>query len=422
MPVLTKINTNSIAEDAITGDKFAGDTYLENTTTQNITGTYAESRVYTSDAYTLSGNATVNGNLVLSSVKPNDDVVLTAGGAYTITGTGVLSGGSLYGRQTLTGMTGELSSSVTSSKFTTSIPYGGERSTPTVNSVASVVYHFLRSGVFYTDVAITYDLLIMGGGGAGGTHSYSGGGGAGGMFYMTGLHMAPGYYDIIVGLGGVSGAHGQPSSAFGYWVGGGATSHLGWGGRAHPDGTKIDAGTPFGPGACGAGGGMHQGTGTTNRGDGRTMSFMNNYGIYGGTAGGNGANHDSGHYTAGGGGGIAGAGGGASATTGGNGGAGKQVDIDGNNYYWGGGGGGMGYSGDHSGLGGIGGGGGGAAGGTGNRSNGGGSAINGGQGGTQDGSGGNGGANTGGGGGGSSNSKQCSGNGGSGIVVIRYNA
>ena len=84
MPVLTKINTNSIAEDAITGDKFAGDTYLENTTTQNITGTYAESRVYTSDAYTLSGNATVNGNLVLSSVKPNDDVVLTADGAYTV--------------------------------------------------------------------------------------------------------------------------------------------------------------------------------------------------------------------------------------------------------------------------------------------------------------------------------------------------
>ena len=113
MPVLTKINTNVIAEDAITGDKFAGDTYLENTTTQNITGTYAESRVYTSDAYTLSGNATVNGNLVLSSVKPNDDVVLTAGGAYTITGTGVLSGGSLYGRQTLTGMTGELGSTVT---------------------------------------------------------------------------------------------------------------------------------------------------------------------------------------------------------------------------------------------------------------------------------------------------------------------
>ena len=53
MPVLTKINTNSIAEDAITGDKFAGDTYLSYTATQNITGTYSVSRLYTSDAYTL---------------------------------------------------------------------------------------------------------------------------------------------------------------------------------------------------------------------------------------------------------------------------------------------------------------------------------------------------------------------------------
>ena len=70
MPVLTKINTNSIAEDAITGDKFAGDAYLANTANQNISGTYSENRLYTSDAYTLSGNATVNSHLTLSSIKP----------------------------------------------------------------------------------------------------------------------------------------------------------------------------------------------------------------------------------------------------------------------------------------------------------------------------------------------------------------
>ena len=115
MPVLTKINTNSIAEDAITGDKFAGDAYLANTANQNISGTYSENRLYTSDAYTLSGNATVNGHLTLSSIKPTADVVLTAGGAYTLTGTGVLSAGSLLAPSTtdLTGMTGELGSSVT---------------------------------------------------------------------------------------------------------------------------------------------------------------------------------------------------------------------------------------------------------------------------------------------------------------------
>ena len=113
MPVLTKINTNSIAEDAITGDKFAGDTYLANTANQNISGTYSENRLYTSDAYTLSGNATVNSHLTLSSIKDSGDVVLTAGGAYTLTGTGTLSGGSMYGRNTVTGMTGELGSAVT---------------------------------------------------------------------------------------------------------------------------------------------------------------------------------------------------------------------------------------------------------------------------------------------------------------------
>jgi len=117
MPVLTKINTNSIAEDAITGDKFAGDAYLSNTANQNISGTYSENRLYTSDAYTLSANATVNSHLTLSSIKPTADVVLTAGGAYTLTGTGVLSGGSLLAKERtdLTGMTGELGSAVTGS-------------------------------------------------------------------------------------------------------------------------------------------------------------------------------------------------------------------------------------------------------------------------------------------------------------------
>ena len=115
MPVLTKINTNSIAEDAITGDMLGASAYLANTATQNITGTYSENRLYTSDAYTLSGNATINSHLTLSSIKPTDDVVITAGGAYTITGTGVLEGGSMYGRTSLTGMSGELGSAVTGS-------------------------------------------------------------------------------------------------------------------------------------------------------------------------------------------------------------------------------------------------------------------------------------------------------------------
>ena len=114
MPVLTKINTNAIADDAVTGDKFSAASYIPNSVSQDISGTYSENRLYTSDAYTLSGNATVNSHLTLSSIKPTADVVLTAGGAYTLTGTGVLSGGSLLAKTpSLTGMTGELKSTVT---------------------------------------------------------------------------------------------------------------------------------------------------------------------------------------------------------------------------------------------------------------------------------------------------------------------
>ena len=125
MPVLTKINTNSIADDAITAEKYSLEAsgYVANTTNQNISGTYSDNRMYTSDAYTLSANATVNGNLTLSTVKPTADVVLTAGGAYTLTGSGVLSGGDMFGVRTdLTGMTGERGSVVTGTPAITGSP------------------------------------------------------------------------------------------------------------------------------------------------------------------------------------------------------------------------------------------------------------------------------------------------------------
>ena len=114
---ISRMVAASISEDAITGEKFAADTYLANTANQNISGTYSENRLYTSDAYTLSANATVNSHLTLSTVKPTGDVVLTAGGAYTITGTGVLSAGSLLAKVNTDAstLTGELSSAVTGS-------------------------------------------------------------------------------------------------------------------------------------------------------------------------------------------------------------------------------------------------------------------------------------------------------------------
>ena len=114
---ISKILLGGVAEDAITGDILGASAYLANTATQNISGTYSENRLYTSDAYTLSANTTVNGHLTLSSIKPTADVVLTSGGAYTLTGSGVLSAGSLLAkeRSDLTEMTGELGSTVTGS-------------------------------------------------------------------------------------------------------------------------------------------------------------------------------------------------------------------------------------------------------------------------------------------------------------------
>ena len=114
---ISKILLGGVAEDAITGDMLGASAYLANTATQNISGTYSENRLYTSDAYTLSANTTVNGHLTLSSIKPTADVVLTSGGAYTLTGSGVLSAGSLLAkeRSDLTEMTGELGSTVTGS-------------------------------------------------------------------------------------------------------------------------------------------------------------------------------------------------------------------------------------------------------------------------------------------------------------------
>ena len=159
MPVLTKINSIVIADDAISVDKLGGSAYLANTATQNITGTYSESRLYTSDAYTLSGNATFNSDVVLSSVKPTDDVVLTAGGAYTLTGTGTLSGGSLLAktRSDLTGMTGEIGGVVTGSPNLNL----GNSSFPTGNVVQVVTSIYTGAAIAIGQTATVVSQLTL---------------------------------------------------------------------------------------------------------------------------------------------------------------------------------------------------------------------------------------------------------------------
>ena len=258
----------------------------------------------------------------------------------------------------------------------------------------------------------TVDILLVGGGGAGGTN-LCGTGGGGAVGYFTGFKISAGKaYAITVGTGGV--------------VTGNYT----------PSGSGVDT-AAFGETA---GGGQGGGQGSVNKsGNTGTMtvqapSTQYSTAIIGsGYAGGN-----STGYNAGSGGGGAGAA--AVSFTAGNssvsspattGGAGLRCDILGPAYYWGGGGGGEGYP-DYAGSGGIGGGGGGgtfALGGTNpNVGLGGGSALNSGAPGTQlnnTTNGGAGGTNTGGGGGGGSHTgggqtSTTGGAGGSGIVVVRY--
>ena len=130
---LDKITTAMITDDAVTAAKIPAGAIgtteiaegalsvhaLQNTTSHTLSGTYSESKLYTSDAYVLGGDITVNSNLVLSSVKGDgSDITLTDDGTTrTITGTGVLESGSIVAKMNTdaSALTGALSSAVTGS-------------------------------------------------------------------------------------------------------------------------------------------------------------------------------------------------------------------------------------------------------------------------------------------------------------------
>jgi len=269
------------------------------------------------------------------------------------------------------------------------------------------------------------DVLMVGGGGAGSASIGSGGGG-GGVVYSKNVIIPSGTYYINIGNGGKGsrsglGLNGGNTTAFGAIAIGG-----GGGGRSHWDG-GVTAGVS---GGSGGGGGS-----TPARAGGsvieNTIGTILSTGVYNtyGNAGGSGGTQST-QITGGGGGGAGAVGGnGLGAGAGGvgtNGGDGILINITGDNFYWAGGGAGGSY-GRFGGNGGKGGGGGGGSwdydGGTGGDTssiayNPGLSGLNGGRG--SGGSGGNGGANTGGGGGGSGYTNFSPGDGGSGIVIIRW--
>ena len=271
------------------------------------------------------------------------------------------------------------------------------------------------------------DVMVVGGGGGGGM-DMGGGGGGGGVVYQQNYAVTPGTaISVTVGAGG----WGAPAGSGGY---------RGDGAGPQPSGHQFTIGAT-------AGGNSVFGSITAYGGGYGASSYYGytpNYGVGGNGGSGGGASGYTAGATVSGGTGTAGQGyrggnsGGGSYYSGGGGGAGG-AGADGPNqanggpgilipemspYYFGGGGGGATYSGPTGGNGGIGGGGGGAIGVT----TGGAGLNNGSPGGGGSGGmwantpGGNAGANTGGGGGGGShyNATNQGGNGGSGIVIIRY--
>jgi len=211
---------------------------------------------------------------------------------------------------------------------------------------------------------ISVDALVVGGGGGGG-FDMGGGGGAGGVIYSQSYSVTPGAtYNVFVGSGGWGAPEGnggirgdgvgpQPNvHQFTIGATNGVDSRfdtlIAKGGGA--GGSSVWAFTPGGRGSNGGSGGGASGyDGTSGQGGGLGTAEQ-------GFRGGN----NAGNYYSGGGGGAGGQGTDGPAQA--NGGPGIPNSILGPTYYWGGGGGGAAYTLGTGGFGGLGGGGGGAVG------------------------------------------------------------
>ena len=224
MPVLTKINTNSIADDAVTGAKIpagavqaseiaaggvsGADIGYLGDGSGNLSGTITNQQLHFGSAFTLTDNLTVNGDLTLGKVRDDGTGQSITGDGKTITGTGTFTmGGYLEG--------GEKDRVVTAASISESVitgskldkPYGVSGGIETTYS-GYKVHTFLSSGILFVDTLKTVDILAVGAGGAGGASSDSdaggGGGGGGGALKILASHaLSAGNYTVIVGAGGL---------------------------------------------------------------------------------------------------------------------------------------------------------------------------------------------------------------------------
>ena len=214
----------------------------------------------------------------------------------------------------------------------TAQPSGGTISTATIGGTAYTFHKFdaPAGGTFSLPGSKTIDVVMVAGGGGGGeswgdNDTGKGGGGAGGVLVRTGYSVTAGQYSIGVGAGGdsrqVSTGHsdhrgGQGGNSTGFSV-----VAVGGGGGGGSD----NYGSGPGPGGSGGGGGARNGTNSYNSGASSTKNNPSGWSSYGNSGG----NSSQGNYSGGGGGGAGGAGqnqsGGSNSGTGGTGGNG--VDL-----------------------------------------------------------------------------------------------
>jgi hypothetical protein len=259
---------------------------------------------------------------------------------------------------------------------------------------------FTSNGTLVVQGTFTNAEVLMVAGGGGGGYQVGGGGGAGGVIYASGnVSMAAGNYPVTVGGGGAGGKQGvRAYDGNNSTIGSIATAYGGGGGANHTSTQNSTNGTGWPGGSGGAGTGTNNNGGTAG---GASIQPTVNFGIantgYGNAGGGGVAST----WAGGGGGGAGEVGYSGTPNVGGEGGDGIEVAISGTPTYYGGGGGGCNSSSAGTNAGGLGGGG---------RGTGDGNPTV-----AKDGS-----SFTGGGGGGVRDTSGDGGNGGSGIIIIRY--
>ena len=206
--------------------------------------------------------------------------------------------------------------------------FGGSAVTPTVTGGTATVdglytvRPFTSNADFVTDTAMTVDWLIVGGGGAGGMgNGGGGGGGAGGYVSATSQSLAIGTYAAVIGTGGTGAATDNNTA-------GTAGTDSTWNSQTAGGGAGGPANNTAGVAGDTANGGSGSGATGGNAGGAAGSQGTTN-------AGGAGSGDDGG-----GGGGAGGAGGAAAYQDAGDGGVGLSNSITGSAVFYAGGGGG----------------------------------------------------------------------------------